>query len=110
MKKIEKVIFPIVVILLCGLLLPMLAAWAIHTRPRRDPAQRLWQKALRQLARRQVDCAPWEAPLSIAHRVAKEQPEIAEAFARVTEAYLLARYGGAKEHIDQLRRRVAQLP
>ena len=94
----------------CGALLAAVALWVLYRRPQLDPAQRLWRKALRHLARRQVDFAPWEAPMHLAQRIADERPDMAEAFARVAEAYLLARYGGAEEQIKRLRRLVAQLP
>lgn len=77
----------------CGLLVALLMAWAIYHRPRRDPVLRLWHKALRHLARRQVDCAPWETPLDLACRVAQQRPELAVPFQRVVDAYLVARYG-----------------
>ncbi len=93
-----------------GLLLAASLAWALHHRPRHDPALRLWQKALRQLARRQVHCAPWETPLALTTRVATERPELAAPLARVVEAYLLARYGNAGKDLKTLRAAIARLP
>ena len=93
----------------CGLLTATLTAWSLHRRPKTDPALRLWQKALRRLARRQVDCAPWDTPLALAERVRTQCPELAEAFQAVVDAYLKARYGNAPNHLKTLRAAVAQL-
>lgn len=94
----------------CGLILAAITAWTLYQKPRSDPAVRLWQKALRHLARRQVDYAPWETPQALARRVRDECPDLAEAFDRVVEAYLPARYGVAPPDLKTLRERVAQLP
>lgn len=96
--------------IVCGILLAGLASWALYRRPSRDPVVRLWQKALRHLARRQVHWAPWETPLALADRVKVERPELAAAFERVVEAYLQARYGKHPGDLKTLRDRVAQLP
>jgi len=93
-----------------GLLLALITAWAIYQRPHHDPIVRLWHKALRHLARRQVNCAPWETPLAIARRVRAEQPELAEAFDAVVDAYLHARYGATPDNLKTLRERIARLP
>lgn len=94
----------------CALLLAAITAWTLYQKPRRDPALRLWQRALRHLARRQVHCAPWETPEAVARRVEAERPELAAAFRRVVDAYLQARYGAAAPTLTILRDAVAQLP
>jgi transglutaminase-like putative cysteine protease len=93
----------------CSLLVAILMAWAIYQRPERDPAVRLWHKALRHLARRKVDCAPWETPLALAQRVREQRPELADAFLRVADAYLMARYGNTDNPLTPLREAIAQL-
>ena len=93
----------------CGLLVAGLMAWALYKRPERDPTLRLWHKALRHLARRKVDCAPWETPLELARRVREQRPELAEPFQRVVDAYLVARYGNTDQHLTTLRDAIAQL-
>jgi transglutaminase-like putative cysteine protease len=93
----------------CGLLVAGLMAWALYKRPERDPIVRLWHKALRHLARRKVDCAPWETPLDLARRVREQRPELAEPFQRVVDAYLVARYGNTDQHLKTLREAIAQL-
>jgi len=94
----------------CILLLALITGWALHHRPHRDPAVRLWHKALRHLTRRQVNWAPWETPLTLARRVRAERPEMAVAFEGVVEAYLQARYGTVPGDLKTLRERIAQLP
>lgn len=93
----------------CSLLVAALMAWTLYQRPKRDPARQLWQKALRHLARRQVDCAPWETPLALAQRVRKQHPELADAFQRVADAYLQTRYGRSDNNLKALREAIAQL-
>jgi len=92
-----------------GALLAVLTAWGLYHKTRPDPALRLWHKALRHLARRKVNCAPWETPLDLARRVEKEQPDFGEAFRRVVTAYLAARYGPDND-LQKLRDAIAQLP
>ncbi|MDD2664554.1 MAG: DUF3488 and transglutaminase-like domain-containing protein [Dechloromonas sp.] len=77
----------------CGLLLLALLGWALYRRPRHEPVQALWRKALRQLARSGVDCAPWETPVALARRVRERAPALAADFEAVAAAYLRARYG-----------------
>lgn len=94
----------------CALLLAGLAGWTLYQRPMRDPASRLWHKALRHLARRQVNWAPWETPRTIAQHVREERPELGAAFERVVEAYLQTRYGQTPGDLKSLRDAVARLP
>ena len=93
----------------CGLLATALLAWATFHRPDPDPALRLWRKALRQLARRQVDCQPWEAPMALALRVRQQHPELACTFQAVVDAYIATRYGNAGNNLKPLRDAVARL-
>jgi transglutaminase-like putative cysteine protease len=93
----------------CALLVAGLMAWALYKRPERDPVVRLWHHALRHLARRKVDCAPWETPLDLARRVREQRPELAEPFQRVVDAYLVARYGNTDTNLKTLRDAIAQL-
>ena len=93
-----------------GLLLAVTLAWALDRRPRHDPARQLWDKALRHLARRQVHCAPWETPLTVAAHVRATHPELAGPFDRVVAAYLTARYAASGNDLEPLREAIAQLP
>lgn len=92
-----------------GLLIAATTAWTLYQKPRHDPALRLWHKALRHLARRRVNCAPWETPLALAYRVQQEHPMLAEPFNRVVAAYLAARYG-TDHDLKTLREAIARLP
>lgn len=96
-------------IIAIGLLLVGTLGWAFYQRPRHDPVNRLWHKALRHLARHGVNCAPWETPLDIAQRVRQQHPRLADAFDDVVEAYLMARYG-LNGNLQFLREAVARLP
>ena len=98
-----------VLALVCGLILLAITAWALYRRPQLDPAARLWQKALRRLARRQVNCAPWETPLALARRLEDERPALAPAFREVVDAYLQARYGSDPNNLMKLRAAIARL-
>ena len=92
---------------ICGALLLAVTRWTLYQRPRLDPAARLWQKALRRLARSKVNCAPWETPLTLLQRVESEQPALAPAFREVVAAYLQARYSGIPDDLTNLRARPA---
>ena len=93
----------------CSLLVAAMTAWTLYQRPAIDPARRLWLTALSQLARRQVDCAPWETPMAVAQRVREQRPELAETFQNVVDAYLQARYGKSNNNLNALREAVARL-
>ena len=93
----------------CSLLVAAMTAWTLYQRPAIDPARRLWLTALRQLARRQVDCAPWETPMTVAQRVREQRPELAETFQNVVDAYLQARYGKSNNNLNALREAIARL-
>lgn len=92
-----------------GLVL-VLAYSLLYQRPTRDPARALWEKALRRLARRRVNCAPWETPSALINRLRAEHPDLAEAYAPVVLAYLNTRYGNQTDYLKKLQRAVAQLP
>ena len=95
---------------ICGALLLAVTGLALYQRPRLDPAARLWQKALRRLARSKVNCAPWETPLTLLQRVESERPALAPAFREVVAAYLQARYSGIPDDLTNLRRALRRLP
>lgn len=95
---------------LSSILLLIVATWTLHHRPRTDPAQRLWHTALRRMAKRQVNCAPWEPPLALLRRIEAERPDLANAFAAVVSAYLASRYSAPPGDLKHLRQAVAQLP
>lgn len=94
----------------CGAILLAITAWILYRRPRLDPAQRLWQQALKRLRRRKVACAAWETPLAFAERLRIERPELAEAVEALAAAYCRARYGAGTADLHELRAAVARLP
>jgi transglutaminase-like putative cysteine protease len=96
--------------IVCGVLLLAVTAWTLNQRPRLDPAARLWQKALRRLARSKVNCAPWETPLALLQRVEREHPALAPTLRGVVVAYLQARYSGVPDDLTTLRAALARLP
>lgn len=96
--------------ILCGALLLAIVTSVLYQRPHLDPAARLWQKALRRLARRQVNYAPWETPLALARRLEQERPDLVPAVREVVDAYLQARYGAAPNDLSKLRAAIARLP
>ena len=96
--------------IICGPLLLAITAWALYQRPRLDPAARLWQKALRRLARSQVNCAPWETPLALTRRLEHEHPDLAATVTEVVDAYLRARYSRFPDDLTKLRAAIARLP
>jgi transglutaminase-like putative cysteine protease len=87
-----------------------ISAWTLYQRPRTDPLQRLWQQALRRLARRQIHCAPWETPLALQRRITASDPQLAILFAAVVESYLANRYSARPGDLRQLREAIAKLP
>ena len=96
--------------IICGALLLAVTAWTLHQRPRLDPAARLWQIALRRLARSKVNYAPWETPLALLERIERDHPALAPAFREVVAAYLQARYGSIPDDLKTLRGALARLP
>ena len=91
---------------LSGALVFGLTLWALWQRRRVDPAQALWLRATRRLARSGLPRLPWEGPRDYAKRVAAARPEISAAFLEIADLYGRVRYGGV-EQIGALRNRVA---
>lgn len=94
----------------CGGILLAVTAWTLYRRPRLDPAQRLWHKALRRLRRRKVSCEAWETPLALAMRLRTERPELAPTLEAAALAYCRARYGPGPADLQDLKAAIAQLP
>jgi hypothetical protein len=91
---------------LCGAVLLGLTLWALHQRRRVDPAQVLWLRATRRLARNGLPQHPWEGPQDYAQRIAAKRPEISAAVREIAVLYGQVRYGGI-DAIDALAQRVA---
>jgi transglutaminase-like putative cysteine protease len=78
-----------------GLLAIMALAASRWRRPRMAPAQRLWARFERALGTIGVSRQPGEGPRALARRIAREQPELAQACAGFIEAYLHWRHAPA---------------
>ncbi len=99
-----------VAIMAATLLLTLGAVWLLaRLRPdRRDPVDRLWQRALRRLRAAGIEPRPDEGPADLARRVADQRPEAAAAFRRVADAYIALRFRapGTGASIGELRHAV----
>ncbi|MDQ7990561.1 MAG: DUF3488 and transglutaminase-like domain-containing protein [Candidatus Dactylopiibacterium sp.] len=79
--------------------------WRLAPRGRRrDALDRLWLRACRKLARRNLARQPWETPAAYAARVALRLPGQAAAFREIAETYASLRYGPAPDMAGQLPR------
>jgi transglutaminase-like putative cysteine protease len=73
----------------------LLVAWRRHRLGQRSPVPAAYREALRLLRRRGLVRAPQTTAREFARRVRAEQPDtVAVPFAALTEAYLVARFGG----------------
>lgn len=98
----------------CSAIMLAVAAWILYRRPKSDPAQKLWRKALARLRRRRISCEPWETPGALARRLQNEHPDLAARMAEVAAAYNAARYApeptDPPAKLQALRAAVARLP
>jgi len=93
---------------LFGAALLVLAAALLWRRPRLDPAQRLWLKFCRHLARRGLARHPWEGPRDYAARLSVALPARAADIAVIAGLYAALRYGAAPAAARrELSRRIA---
>jgi transglutaminase-like putative cysteine protease len=92
--------------LLLGSLLALggLIGAIVHWRdrpPAIDPALRCYRQILHWLEQRGYGRYPTETPTAYAQRLEVTQPALAEPLQRITQTYLLARYGSAEEPTDR---------
>jgi transglutaminase-like putative cysteine protease len=84
----------LVLLLSVSALLLGIAAWMFLRRPGpEDPVQRAWQRYCRRLARLGLPRRPAEGPHDYASRVRARRPDLARPVGRITELYILLRYG-----------------
>jgi transglutaminase-like putative cysteine protease len=77
-----------------SVLLLGIAAWMFLRRPGpADPVQRAWQRYCKRLARLGLPRRPAEGPCDYASRVRARRPDLARPVHRITELYVLLRYG-----------------
>jgi transglutaminase-like putative cysteine protease len=79
-------------LVLSALILIAYALWLRRRPPPPDPAQRLYLKLCRKLARAGLERAPHEGPHAFAARVARERPDLADALNDITVLYATLRY------------------
>ncbi|NJO15096.1 MAG: DUF3488 domain-containing transglutaminase family protein [Thioploca sp.] len=82
-----------------------LAAWILLRQPAivNDPAQQIYQRFCRKLARRGVHRLPSEGPLTFANRVSTMHPDLAQAINQIIALYLQTRYRSQSQTLAQLR-------
>jgi len=75
------------------LLLVTAALWMVRTRPKPDPAVKLFNKFCRKLQRIGMQRQPTEGPLDFARRVIDTRSDLRGPVNRVTNTYIAVRYG-----------------
>lgn len=91
-------------------LLLILAAWTFRPRREKDAALAIWQRAIRRLERRGINCPPWESPLALAQRLGQEAPELAPAVSLLAKLVSAARYQPQPPKMEALHVALRQLP
>lgn len=97
--------------LLLAALLAALAWWLLRQRAAStDPAQQLYLRFCRKLARIGLVRAAQEGPFAYLARIEQQRPDLAQASRRITQLYTAHRYGRGRNQLQlaQLRRAVAQ--
>ena len=91
----EHIDWPRVLIIVGAACLAVLLGYAAWSRrpPAPDPAQRLYARFCRRLARIGLARAAHEGPLDFARRAGKRRPDLAPAIDAVTQRYIAVRYG-----------------
>ncbi len=88
-----------------GVLVFLLGFARLRSR-REDPAQRLYLRWCRRLARRGLARTPHEGPLDFAARIARLRPQYAAEAAEIAALYVNARYAEDSAALDKLKRRI----
>jgi transglutaminase-like putative cysteine protease len=91
-----------------GIVLFLIACWTFFRRTKFAPEVRIWRRLCARLERFGIRRAPWEGPLDLAARVAREQPDIAPLINRAAGHFAELRYGTgnlehSREHLHALR-------
>jgi hypothetical protein len=95
---------------LCALSLLAVAVWALARRAPAAPEVRAWRRFCARLGRLGVSRQPWEGPLALADRAARERPALAPLARRAAAHYAELRYGnGTREDLAALRECVREL-
>lgn len=70
-----------------------------YRRKKLDPALALYQKFCKRLEKKGITRHTWEGPKRFAERVAREQPQLGEIVAEITELYIASRYRRRRQHL-----------
>ncbi|MDD5297197.1 MAG: DUF3488 and DUF4129 domain-containing transglutaminase family protein [Rhodocyclaceae bacterium] len=99
-----------VLAVLTGVLMLLLMAWALWTRPSRDPAMAAWDRLSGKLGRVGLPRAVQEGPDDYRDRVAGARPDLSADMGRIAALYIAQRYGPAPtpENLNELRQAVAR--
>ncbi|MDR2637188.1 MAG: DUF3488 and transglutaminase-like domain-containing protein [Zoogloeaceae bacterium] len=100
----------LIMVLACGIALLSIAAWIFARRAKSPAETRAWHRFCVKLKRFGIQRAPWEGPLDLAARVARENPGLAPLTRRAATHFAELRYGtGRREHLRALRACVKEL-
>ena len=86
-------------------ILLFLATWILLRPPIKikDPAQQIYQRFCKKLARRGLPRYLSEGPLTFANRISTIRPDLAHATNQIIELYLQTRYRSQSQILEQLR-------
>jgi transglutaminase-like putative cysteine protease len=104
----------VILVLLVSALLVGIAGWLLLKKPGpSDPVLRAWRAFCTRSARLGIRCRPSEGPRDFSRRIVSAHPELEHQIIRITEAFILLRYGRPTDpvhHLAQLRRLVRRFP
>ena len=92
-------------VLLIGVLLFGIAGWMLVKRPApSDPVLRAYAKFCARVARIGIQRAPSEGPWDFSRRIIASRPELAREVNRITELFILLRYGCPTDSVHRIAR------
>jgi hypothetical protein len=104
----------LILVLLVSTLLFGIAGWLLINKPGpSDPVLRAWRGFCTRVARLGIRRQPSEGPRDFSRRIVTARPELERQVNRITEAFILLRYGrpiDPAHHLAQLRRLVRRFP
>ncbi|MDR3221532.1 MAG: DUF3488 and transglutaminase-like domain-containing protein [Candidatus Accumulibacter sp.] len=88
----------------------LIVIWTLARRAKSSAETRAWRRFCVRLGRFGIQRAPWEGPLDLAARAAREKPGIAPLVRRAAGHFAELRYGaGQREHLRALRDCIREL-
>jgi hypothetical protein len=104
----------VILVLLVSVLLFGIAGWLLIKKPGpSDPVLRAWRGFCTRAARLGIQRQPSEGPQDFSRRIVSAYPELEHQVKRITETFILLRYGCPTDPVHrlaQLRRLVRQFP